>query len=66
MAVRMDSCTECWVLLIMSSTGNDVWDAGSVWGEGCVWREGECVGEGECGGKGVCVCVCAGACVYIP
>ena len=28
MAVGLDSCTECWVLLIMSSTANDVWGAG--------------------------------------
>ena len=27
MAVSLDSCPECWVLLMMSSTGNDVWGA---------------------------------------
>ena len=27
MAVSLDSCTEYWVLLMMSSTGNDVWGA---------------------------------------
>ena len=27
MTVRLDSCTECWVLLMMSSIGNDVWGA---------------------------------------
>ena len=48
MTVRLDSCTECWVLLMMSSTGNDVGAVQYV----CVWgEEGECVWggeEGEC------------------
>ena len=44
----MDSCTECWVLLMMSSTGNDVW--------GAVLYFSVCV----C----VCVCVCRCFCLH--
>ena len=50
MTVRLDSCTECWVLLMMSSTGNDVWGAALYFSV--------CVGGGS-------VCVCVRMCVYI-
>ena len=38
----MDSCTECWVLLIMSSTANDVLGA-ALYFSVCVWGGGVCV-----------------------
>ena len=62
MAVRLDSCTECWVLLIMSSTGNDVWGAALSFSV-CV-REGECGWEENVGGGGECVCVCNCLCLH--
>ena len=53
MAVRLDSCTECWVLLIMSSTGNDVLGAALYFTV--------CVGQRE----SVCVCVCVCRCLCL-
>ena len=62
MAVSLDRCTECWVLLMMSSTGNDVWGA-ALYCTVCVWGRGgglyvEGRGGGVWGERSVCVCKC--------
>ena len=42
MTVRLDSCTECWLLLMMSSTGNDVWGAAQLFTVCVSGRESVC------------------------